>query len=280
MSSLKLHLDWDLSKSRHEETDELPLMATPGPVLIILAVYLLFVLKVGPALMTKREPFKLTGVLLLYNTIQVVLSMYMVQLYFNDFMEKGILPKKCYMNDNHHRKEILTGIWIYFMAKVSELLDTVFFVLRKKYNQITFLHLYHHSCMMIGTWALIKYWPTHTVFFIGLLNSLVHVFMYAYYGLAALGPKVTKYIFWKKYITRFQMIQFVSVILHYIAAVRSSDCPPTRNIIIFIICNTAFFLLLFYNFYRHSYKKVDKTQTNGIHKNLETKEISEEYKTK
>lgn len=53
-------------------------MATPGPVLMILAVYLLFVLKIGPALMVKREPYKLTSGLVVYNSLQVILSAYMV----------------------------------------------------------------------------------------------------------------------------------------------------------------------------------------------------------
>ncbi|XP_032511192.2 elongation of very long chain fatty acids protein 7-like [Danaus plexippus] len=247
--------DWDLNKSLYGETDSLPLMATPGPVLMILALYLLYVLKIGPALMTKREPYKLTTALLLYNGLQVVGSVYLVQTYFSRLMSRGILHSTCHMNDSKERKEILVGIWLYFIAKVSELLDTVFFVLRKKDNQVTFLHLYHHSIMMLGTWAFLKYWPSDNLFFIGFLNSLVHVFMYTYYGLSALGPKVAKYIFWKKHMTKFQLIQFVCIIIHYILAVRISDCPPSRGVATFVASNTVFFLILFLNFYSQSYLK-------------------------
>lgn len=35
------------------------------------------------------------------------------------------------------------------MAKLIELLDTVFFVLRKKHQQVSFLHVYHHTLMPI-----------------------------------------------------------------------------------------------------------------------------------
>ncbi|XP_047527055.1 elongation of very long chain fatty acids protein-like [Vanessa atalanta] len=246
---------WDLSKSQYEETDFLPLMSTPGPVMVILAVYLLYVLKIGPALMVKREPYKLTTVLLLYNAIQVAYSIYLVQKYFRHLLQHGLVPKTCFINQESERNEILFSIWLYFAAKVSELLDTVFFVLRKKDNQITFLHLYHHSIMMIGTWAYLKYWPSDTLFFIGFLNSLVHVFMYTYYGLSALGPRVAKYIFWKKYMTKFQLVQFVCIIIHYIAAVRNSECPPSSGVATFIGTNTAFFLILFLHFYRQSYNR-------------------------
>lgn len=54
-------------------------MKTPGPVLMILAIYLLFVLKIGPAFMRKREAFKLTNTLIVYNGLQVAMSVYLVQ---------------------------------------------------------------------------------------------------------------------------------------------------------------------------------------------------------
>lgn len=45
-----------------------------------------------------------------------------------------------------------------------------------------------------------------TAFLIGLINSLVHVVMYLYYGLAALGPSVSKYLWWKRYLTSLQLV--------------------------------------------------------------------------
>ncbi|CAH0627406.1 unnamed protein product [Chrysodeixis includens] len=246
---------WDLNKSKYEEIDELPFMASLGPVLTILAVYLVFVLKIGPVFMRKREGYKLTHSLLIYNAIQVGLSLYMVFRFLSDLIQMGLVPKECYMNEASSRSRILTNTYLYLAAKLSELLDTVFFVLRKKNNQITFLHLYHHTVMVIGTWALLKYWPSHTLIFIGFLNSLVHVFMYTYYGLSALGPNVAKYLWWKKYMTKFQLIQFVSIIIQYVATVRTSDCPPAKGVAIFVSCNTGVILLLFLNFYRQNYNK-------------------------
>lgn len=255
---------WDLNLSKYEEINSLPLMATPGPILMILALYLLFVLKIGPAFMVKREPYKLTGLLILYNAFQILISAYMVIKYFTYMSNNGIAPKTCNIENEKKRSEILLCIWLYFAAKVTELFDTIFFVLRKKYNQVTFLHLYHHSIMMIGTWAYGKYWPSETLFFIGFLNSLVHVFMYTYYGLSALGPSVAKYIFWKKYMTKFQLVQFVCIIIHYTVAVNRTECPPAKGVASFIGCNTILFLILFLHFYRQSYiQKENKSKANG-----------------
>lgn len=133
--------------------------------------------------------------------------------------------------------QIARGVYIYFLAKLSELLDTVFFVLRKKENQITFLHLYHHTVMPMVSWGATKYYPgghgtfigmynlcflsyyrcnlffdsITSFFFSGVINSFVHIIMYTYYLLAALLPQYQKYLWWKKYITTLQMVKFIII---------------------------------------------------------------------
>jgi hypothetical protein len=42
--------------------------------------------------------------------------------------------------------------------------------------------------------------------FHALLNCSVHVVMYTYYGLAAMGPHMQKYLWWKRYMTTFQIV--------------------------------------------------------------------------
>jgi phosphatidylglycerophosphate synthase len=40
----------------------------------------------------------------------------------------------------------------------------------------------------------------------GSINSFIHVIMYFYYFLAALGPHMQPYLWWKKYLTRMQIV--------------------------------------------------------------------------
>ena len=42
--------------------------------------------------------------------------------------------------------------------------------------------------------------------FFPMINSFVHTIMYTYYGLAALGPSYQKYLWWKKYMTKIQIV--------------------------------------------------------------------------
>ena len=58
-----------------------------------------------------------------------------------------------------------------------------------------------------------------SAFFVAMLNSFVHIFMYTYYGLAAIGPHMQKYLWWKRYLTRMQLVSIYStglIILMYL----------------------------------------------------------------
>lgn len=47
--------------------------------------------------------------------------------------------------------------YVYYLSKLTEFADTVFFVLRKKQSQITDLHVYHHSLTPMEAWILTKF---------------------------------------------------------------------------------------------------------------------------
>lgn len=40
----------------------------------------------------------------------------------------------------------------YFLLKIYDLVETLFFVLRKKQSQVSFLHLYHHIMILFFTY--------------------------------------------------------------------------------------------------------------------------------
>lgn len=68
------------------------------------------------------------------------------------------------------------------------------------------LHVIHHGVMPFSVWMGMKFAPGgHSTFF-ALLNTFVHIVMYFYYMVAAMGPQYQKYIWWKKYLTSMQMV--------------------------------------------------------------------------
>ncbi|XP_063379394.1 very long chain fatty acid elongase 2-like [Cydia fagiglandana] len=158
------------------------------------------------------------------------------------------------------------GNRFYFYAKISELLDTIFFVLRKKNNQVSFLHVYHHTGMVL-IYFVFKYHPSHVTSVIRMVNSAVHVVMYGYYGLAAMGPSMAKYLTWKKYITTMQLVQFFFFIVYTIAADLVSECPFSMSHTIYLVSHIGIIAVFFGNFYRQNYLKKRKNNGNQLGEN-------------
>uniref|UniRef100_A0A8C2DL78 Elongation of very long chain fatty acids protein n=1 Tax=Cyprinus carpio TaxID=7962 RepID=A0A8C2DL78_CYPCA len=147
--------------------------------------------------------------------------------------------------------------WWFYFSKVIVLTDTVFFILRKKNNQLTFLHVYHHGSMIFHWWAGVKYVTggqyvlPPSAFLIGLINSFVRVVMYMYYGLAALGPQMHKYLWWKQYLTSLQLLQFFIVTIH-----------TAVNLYADLLGYAFSLIALFSNFYCQNYiSKIDQDCT-------------------
>lgn len=232
-------------------------MQSPIPVFTILAIYLYFVLKLGPQLMKNRQPLNVKSLMIGYNAYQVIFSTWLC---CQAFCVKNALPYllnhtcKNPAPNKEFQEALARGAWWYFFSKIVELLDTVFFVLRKKQSQVTFLHVYHHSVTMIGSWGYLKFLPGEQGVVIGFLNSLVHIVMYAYYLIAALGPQFQKYLWWKKYMTWIQLSQFC-IMLAYLVFIIAMDCKLPKALTFFFVGNVVIFLYLFSDFYIKAYKK-------------------------
>ena len=75
--------------------------------------------------------------------------------------------------------------------------------------QVTLLHVYHHAIMPIYSYMHVRWLPGGHEILAGYINFGVHIVMYSYYFLSALGPRVQPYLWWKKYLTALQLVQFV-----------------------------------------------------------------------
>jgi elongation of very long chain fatty acids protein 7 len=80
--------------------------------------------------------------------------------------------------------------------------------------------------------------------------------MYTYYMLAAMGPAVQKYLWWKKYLTVMQMAQFVAVFIHAFQLLFSNPCGFPMAFVMITGFHAVMFYFLFKNFYVQAYKKV------------------------
>ncbi|KAK2565418.1 Elongation of very long chain fatty acids protein 4, partial [Acropora cervicornis] len=241
------------------KTADWPLVATPWPTIALVATYL-FIVKVGPKIMEKREAYNFKEVLILYNFALVLLSAWMMYEFiastldipnFNFFCEA--VP---YVRGDKRQNRLARVCYVYWLSKFVEYFDTFFFILRKKNNQVTFLHVYHHTSMCILWWIVCKYIPAY---FGAACNCFVHVMMYAYYGLSAIGPHMRPYLWWKRYITKLQLMQFMLVTVHASYAIQNNCGFPNG----FLWLQSGYMcslFALFLNFYSKTYTNKKKVE--------------------
>ncbi|XP_025193398.1 elongation of very long chain fatty acids protein 4-like [Melanaphis sacchari] len=242
-----------------KQIDSWMLMSTPWPILSILIVYLLFVLKIGPKMMENREPFKIKRIMMVYNILQAMYNLFIVsKIIVAPGIYTYLIVNVCNpveSESNHHfRNMFYIQSWHYFISKIFDLLDTVFFVLRKKQSHVSFLHVYHHVNMVITAWTFLRFIKSQQGVVCGILNAFIHTIMYSYYFLSAFGPQIQKYLWWKKYLTRLQIIQFILGIV-YGMGLFFYDCEFPRLFAIYMILDVILFLYLFLIFYKKTYKE-------------------------
>ncbi|XP_066599078.1 very long chain fatty acid elongase AAEL008004 [Prorops nasuta] len=265
-------VEWlkDVIYNRNDpRTNDWFLASGPGPIITIVVTYVYFSLYAGPRYMRDKKPYTLRNTLIFYNFIQVLVSIYLVY----EGLDAGWLRDYSFTCEpvdytiNPKSMRMARGVYAYFVCKLIELLDTVFFVLRKKQRQITFLHVYHHAMMPICAWIGVRYVPGGHPTLLGVINSFIHIIMYSYYMLSAFGPEMQKYLWWKKYLTSLQLIQF-SIILWHNGQMLFTDCNFPKPLSFLLALNAGLFIYLFGSFYIKTYnspskKSVEKT-ANGL----------------
>jgi len=99
---------------------------------------------------------------------------------------------------------VMFFIRMFTLSKYYDLVDTLFIVLMKKDQQLTFLHCSHHCLVPIAVWYGMGYSPAGDSYVPALVNSFVHLVMYSYYLLATLHISCP----WKQSLTQLQLFQF------------------------------------------------------------------------
>lgn len=109
--------------------------------------------------MEKRKAFNMKWLLAVYNLAQVAVCCHII---FGLLSNEINIIKfwKCQSVDYKNSLKantLVTYAYQTFLLKLVELVETVFFVLRKKQNQVSKLHVYHHVSTATLAWILVKY---------------------------------------------------------------------------------------------------------------------------
>lgn len=136
-----------LDQNGDPRVQDWPLMKSPFPTWII-CISFAYLMKVqGPKLMKDRKPFELRRWIIVYNFLQVVFSSWLVF----ELLASGWWGEYSFRCQPIDRSEsgarMAAASWWYFISKFTEFIDTLFFVLRKKFDHVSLLHIIHHGVM-------------------------------------------------------------------------------------------------------------------------------------
>ena len=146
--------------------------------------------------------------------------------------------------------------WVYMIARIGEFFDTVFFVLRKKPEQITSLHLYHHSIVPIVCWVSFKH--NGMIPFIRLflfINTTMHTITYTYFAISAVIPALKTHLWLKRVIIKLEILQFVILGIYGLILYFKQTGYPMLWFGLTVGQTPLFFFFLFFNFYSNKNKK-------------------------
>uniref|UniRef100_A0A9L0JBX5 Elongation of very long chain fatty acids protein n=1 Tax=Equus asinus TaxID=9793 RepID=A0A9L0JBX5_EQUAS len=129
------------------------------PTFFLTVIYLLSIW-LGNKYMKNRPALSLRGILTSYNLGITLLSLYMlVELVLSSWEGGYNLQCQDLASAGEADIRVAKVLWWYYFSKLIEFLDTIFFVLRKKTSQITFLHVYHHASMFNIWWCVLNWIP-------------------------------------------------------------------------------------------------------------------------
>eukprot|EP01147_Barroeca_monosierra_P004170 gene4170-6517_t len=224
------------------------------PFLIGGNIFYFVMLAVLYLIMRNRKPFMLTNFMRLYNLSCVVLAGSVCYGVIDNYIRYGTI----YYVGNPDRldartdggRHLLWYIWLYYIQKYWEFLDSFIFILRHKWNQLSFLHVYHHSSITIITCLFIVWSGSGDVVLGSFINSFIHVLMYSHYFLSTFKIQM----WWKPYLTQMQLIQFVMVTIQALLSFMLDDQLGWPYFLRWVMLfYTISMIILFSRFYVQSY---------------------------
>lgn len=219
--------------------------------------YLAFVF-LGSLIMKNSNPVGgLYMLKFMYNVVQVMLCSYMCIEALVQAWKAGYPVVGCEFNQTNPPIGFI--LYVFYISKILDFLDTVFIILEKRFNQLSFLHVYHHTSIFLFYWLNVQVGYDGDIYLTIVLNGLIHTLMYTYYFVSM----HTKDIWWKPALTMGQMIQFCLMNLQALYLIFTPGVQYPRNITVAYLFYILTLLFLFAQFFVQSYispKKKDSSK--------------------
>jgi elongation of very long chain fatty acids protein 7 len=99
--------------------------------------------------MANRPAYKLRKTIMFYNFLQVMgsVALFVGSVFYAWGGKYNWRCEPCSKATDEETMQIVGGTWWYFFSKFTEFFDTHFFVMRKRFDLVSNLHVIHHGIM-------------------------------------------------------------------------------------------------------------------------------------
>jgi len=181
-----------------------------------------------------------------YNLAQVVLCSYMCY----GFATSSFDIMNPFGLNSQYNAGTEWFMLVHYLSKFLDYCDTWIMLVKKNDRQLTFLHVYHHTSILIIWGYLLQVGDANgTAYFGAFINSFIHLIMYSHYFITSIGLENP----FKMFITIAQLGQFYLCIGHAIAAVLFEEVFP-KSLAYLQFGYHITMIILFSDFFNKTYK--------------------------
>lgn len=183
-----------------------PIMAHHITPMVTCIIYIMVLALLKKFIAWRQKPYDLNWLVVIHNGVLSIASCILLLISLVELHRmvsaSSLFDVYCDPHIKFNAGRIYLFYHINYLFKFWELFDTVLLVLRGKTTP--FLHVYHHASTLVLCWSQMRA-ESCMQWIPMIINLTVHVIMYAYFAMHALGIKC----WWKKYLTRLQILQFM-----------------------------------------------------------------------
>eukprot|EP01130_Rhizamoeba_saxonica_P001321 TRINITY_DN11198_c0_g1_i1.p1 TRINITY_DN11198_c0_g1~~TRINITY_DN11198_c0_g1_i1.p1 ORF type:complete len:275 (-),score=26.84 TRINITY_DN11198_c0_g1_i1:29-811(-) len=223
--------------------------------LSVSGLYLVAIFVIRQFMASRKAVSPPKWVMTIYNACQVSLSLYMAV----GLLGNGKSIPNIFGINSKFTANLEYFVYVHYWSKAFDFIDTLLILLKKDDSRLSFLHIYHHSSILVVWGFLLHYGVANgtTSFGCG-INSVIHAIMYGHYLITSLGFQNPL----KKWVTKAQLFQFFTCLAHSVVAMFFEESIIKYFAPIQLAYQTSM-IVLFMNFYntRYDKSKVTKPKT-------------------
>eukprot|EP00419_Tripos_fusus_P022520 CAMPEP_0172721550 /NCGR_PEP_ID=MMETSP1074-20121228/79305_1 /TAXON_ID=2916 /ORGANISM="Ceratium fusus, Strain PA161109" /LENGTH=633 /DNA_ID=CAMNT_0013547309 /DNA_START=245 /DNA_END=2146 /DNA_ORIENTATION=+ len=253
--------DWGIDRWFREAAEDGPYSRVGGPwaevgwgIITVVSLAYIFAIFAGIRAMERRPPVRkrIFEYMFMYNAMQVLAS---ATIGFNLWREAWRLgfpyPWGNALDASPSSYRLGMWLWCQYHRTQLELVDTLFVILRKKFHQMSFLHIFLRLVHTWGWFFVCRYACGGDSYFPAAVNCSCQFVVYLYYTLSLINARGVPFVR-KARVSEVQVMQFIICAVHAAYVLVKGHLPrAVATWSLLVMCSGLFLYVDFEDHQRH-----------------------------